>query len=106
TAIHYAHRLVAYVVLVSLGVFAWRLGRADDAGLRRWAAGFGAVALWQFASGLGNVVFDWPLAAAVAHTGGAAAMTVLLTLLLVRVAQARAAPAAQPAAATLPRVAS
>ena len=35
--------------------------------------------LWQFASGLSNVVLGWPLVAAVAHTGGAAALVVALT---------------------------
>jgi cytochrome c oxidase assembly protein subunit 15 len=35
--------------------------------------------LWQFASGLSNVVLGWPLVAAVAHTGGAAGLVVALT---------------------------
>jgi cytochrome c oxidase assembly protein subunit 15 len=38
---------------------------------------------------LGNVLLGWPFAAAVAHTAGAAALVVVLTLLL-----ARSAPAA------------
>jgi cytochrome c oxidase assembly protein subunit 15 len=37
------------------------------------------LALWQFASGLTNVVLDWPLLAAVGHTGGAAALVVVMT---------------------------
>ncbi|MCV4753936.1 COX15/CtaA family protein, partial [Escherichia coli] len=37
---------------------------------------------WQFATGLGNVVLGWPLLAAVAHTGGAAALIAVLTALL------------------------
>ena len=36
----------------------------------------------QFFTGLSNVVFDWPLLAAVLHTGGAAAMVVTLTWVL------------------------
>jgi cytochrome c oxidase assembly protein subunit 15 len=43
-----------------------------------------AIAAWQAASGLGNVVLGWPLFAAVAHTGGAAALVVVLTLLIAR----------------------
>jgi hypothetical protein len=42
----------------------------------RWIAG---LALWQFATGLSNVVLGWPLVAAVSHTGGAAALVVVLT---------------------------
>ncbi|MDO9385009.1 MAG: hypothetical protein Q7T86_19350, partial [Hyphomicrobiaceae bacterium] len=41
-----------------------------------WAGG---LALWQFATGLSNVVLGWPLVAAVSHTGGAAALVVVLT---------------------------
>jgi cytochrome c oxidase assembly protein subunit 15 len=81
TAIHYTHRLAAYVVLAALGWLAWRL---HAAGARRFGLGLAGVALWQFATGLSNVVLGWPLAAAVAHTGGAAATAVLLTVLLAR----------------------
>jgi len=91
TAIHYTHRLAAYVLLAALALLAWRL---QAAGQRRFAFGLALVALWQLASGLSNVVLGWPLVAAVAHTGGAAALVVLLTVLLVR-----ARP--QPAAATV-----
>ncbi|MBC7683414.1 MAG: COX15/CtaA family protein, partial [Ferruginibacter sp.] len=41
-----------------------------------WLAG---LTLLQFATGLSNVVLGWPLLAAVAHTGGAAALVVVLT---------------------------
>jgi cytochrome c oxidase assembly protein subunit 15 len=76
TAIHYAHRLVAYAVFVVLGVLAWRLRHGP---LRPAAKAIAWIALWQFASGLSNVVLGWPLVAAVAHTGGAAALVVALT---------------------------
>jgi cytochrome c oxidase assembly protein subunit 15 len=77
TAIHYAHRLMAYAVLLALAWLAWRLHRA--AALRvqaRWLVG---LALLQLATGLSNVVLGWPLLAAVLHTGGAAALVVVLT---------------------------
>lgn len=97
TAIHYVHRLGAYVVLAAVALLAWRLaaaGRAQPA-LTRWAWILGGVALWQLGSGLSNVFLGWPLVAAVAHTGGAAALVAGLTVLLTRVRQARrAAPAA------------
>lgn len=76
TAIHYTHRLVAYLLFAVLGVLAWKL-RAD--GMRVFAKWIALLALWQLASGLSNVVLDWPLVAAVAHTGGAAALVVVLT---------------------------
>ncbi len=92
TAIHYVHRLAAYVVLAALAGLAialWRAG-ADEPTLRNWAAAIGGAAAWQLASGLSNVVLGWPLVAAVAHTGGAAMIVVLLTMLLTRAHQARA----------------
>ncbi|MBE2242551.1 MAG: COX15/CtaA family protein [Burkholderiaceae bacterium] len=92
TAIHYVHRLAAYVVLAALAGFAialWRAG-AGQPPLRNWAAAIGGAAAWQLASGLSNVVLGWPLIAAVAHTGGAAMIVVLLTMLLARAHQARA----------------
>ena len=92
TAIHYAHRLSAYVVLAALTLLAWRLRASGDPALRPWAMGLAGVALWQLASGLSNVVLGWPLLAAVAHTGGAAMLVVLLTSLLAS-AQRQPAPA-------------
>jgi heme a synthase len=77
TAIHYVHRMMAAVALVLLGVLAWVLNR--DKTMRapsRWIAALGGL---QLATGLGNVVLDWPLAAALLHTGGAAALVVVLT---------------------------
>ena len=81
TAIHYVHRLFAYVALLALALLAWRLRRvAGDVPVRRAQARWlGGLALLQFATGLSNVVLDWPLVAAVLHTGGAAALIVVLT---------------------------
>src|SRR4051812_14550111 len=76
TAIHYTHRLVAYALFVVLGVLAWRLRGGALHQFSRIVAG---LALWQFATGLSNVVLGWPLVAAVSHTGGAAALVVALT---------------------------
>ncbi|MET3497388.1 COX15/CtaA family protein [Variovorax boronicumulans] len=77
TAIHYVHRLMAYVVFVALGVLALRLRRIGS--LRPQAHWLAGLALLQLATGLGNVLLGWPLAAAVLHTGGAAALAVVLT---------------------------
>jgi cytochrome c oxidase assembly protein subunit 15 len=77
TAIHYIHRLMAYAVFAAIALLAWRLRAVPP--LRpqaRWLAG---LALMQLATGLGNVLLGWPLVAAVLHTGGAAALAVVLT---------------------------
>ncbi|AMO22786.1 COX15/CtaA family protein [Ramlibacter solisilvae] len=76
TAIHYAHRLVAYLVLAALAVLAWRLQRTALQRQGQWIA---TLALLQLATGLSNVVLGWPLLAAVLHTGGAAALVTVLT---------------------------
>ncbi|MCW5631444.1 MAG: COX15/CtaA family protein [Rhodoferax sp.] len=92
TAIHYAHRLMAYVVLAVLALLAWRLARID--GLRRLARWIGGLAALQLATGLGNVVLGWPLIAALLHTGGAAALVVVITWAVAstRSAQRQASP--------------
>ena len=119
TAIHYAHRLMAVLMLVAAGVLAWVLNRSgglngssglidgdgasqgatlnsdgngngggksggknsgkSGTGLRtqsRWIAGLIGL---QLATGLSNVVFDWPLLAALLHTGGAGALVMVMT---------------------------
>ncbi len=77
TAIHYTHRLAAYAVFALLGLLAWRLRHVPALRTQaRWIAG---LALWQFGTGLSNVVLGWPLVAAVSHTGGAAALVLVLT---------------------------
>jgi len=105
TAIHVVHRLGAAVVLVAVGGLAWRLGASGDAEQHRWARALGVVLLWQMLTGLSNVVLDWPLVAAVGHTGGAAALVVVLTMMITRSRRSGTpldAPAATP---TTPRVA-
>jgi cytochrome c oxidase assembly protein subunit 15 len=101
TAIHLAHRLGALAVLGMLGALVWRLLASGMASQRRWAAVLIGVAVWQFASGVSNVLLGWPLAAAIAHTGGAAVLVTLLTVMLVRAHQAREA---RPVAPTAPVV--
>jgi cytochrome c oxidase assembly protein subunit 15 len=91
TAIHYMHRLAAYVVLAAMAGFAWRLFASGDAALRPWAVATAAIALWQLGSGLSNVVLGWPLIGAVAHTAGAAAWVTLLTMLITRAHQTHTA---------------
>ena len=77
TAIHYVHRLSAYVVFAAMLVVAARLYKIQA--LRSSALWLAGLAALQVATGLGNVLLGWPLAAAVMHTGGAAALVVVLT---------------------------
>nr|WP_315426669.1 COX15/CtaA family protein [uncultured Albidiferax sp.] len=92
TTIHYSHRLVAYVVLLALLALAWRLHRHPAT--RRQARWLAALTLLQFATGLSNVVQGWPLLAAVSHTGGAAALVVVMTWTVC--AQRHARPSSRP----------
>jgi heme a synthase len=98
TAIHMVHRIGAAVVFTAMALLVWRLHADGQASTRRWAHIITAVAAWQLVSGLSNVVLGWPLIAAVAHTGGAAALVTLLTVLLTRAHQAARMAFAQPVA--------
>jgi cytochrome c oxidase assembly protein subunit 15 len=77
TAIHYVHRLMAYLVLVVLVGLAWQLNRTPI--WRSHSRVLAALVGLQLATGLSNVVFNWPLLAALLHTGGAAALVLTLT---------------------------
>jgi len=87
TAIHYIHRTFAWVVAVLLVLLAVRAWNAP--GLARAARLLAALVLLQFASGIANVVFDWPLFAAVLHNAGAAALVATLVMLNYRLSLAR-----------------
>jgi len=69
-------------------LLAWRLYASHESPQQRWAGALVAVAVWQFASGLSNVVLGWPLVAALAHTAGAAALITLLAVMQARARQA------------------
>jgi len=99
TGIHYVHRLFAYLVLAALLALAGHLW--SQPGARPSARWLLALAGLQLATGLSNVVLDWPLLSAVGHTGGAAALVVVMTGLL---AGTRTAPSSVGAPAlTVPR---
>lgn len=85
TAIHFTHRLLAALTVVVLASLAWRL--RGLAALRQPARWLGALLLLQVVTGLSNVVLDWPLLAAVLHTGGAGALLVTLVWILALTAQ-------------------
>ena len=76
-AIHIVHRSFAFIVFAVVGFAAWRMWQL--LALRTLARGLAALLALQLVTGLSNVVLGWPLLAAVAHTGGAAGMVLLLT---------------------------
>ncbi|MCE4538381.1 COX15/CtaA family protein [Pelomonas sp. P7] len=84
-AIHMAHRIGAAVVFCALIALAWVL-RGPAPAWSRWLLAAGG---WQLATGLSNVVLDWPIVAALGHTGGAALLLALLTTLLARLQKGR-----------------
>jgi cytochrome c oxidase assembly protein subunit 15 len=94
-AIQMAHRLFAAVVVVAVLALAWRLWRAPPVAGRRTAALLVGLLVLQVLSGLSNVLLDWPLVAALAHSAGAAALVALLVALGCR-ASVRALPGPAP----------
>jgi len=106
TAIHQTHRIGAGVLLALLTWLVVRLATSGDVEPRRWALALAGVGLWQLGTGLGNVLLGWPLAAAVAHTGGAAALAVIVTAMLCRARSAQKAGAGHRHATVSARAAS
>ncbi|QWD90643.1 heme A synthase [Polynucleobacter sp. MWH-Braz-FAM2G] len=79
--IHWAHRLFAVVVLIvlgALGLKALQLATPVLSDLSRVAKLMLGVLLLQIATGISNVVFQWPLLAALLHTAGSAALVFCL----------------------------
>lgn len=93
TAIHVVHRVGALIVALAIGALAWALQRR---GRRRAARVLAGLLVWQIGSGISNVVLDWPLAAALAHTAGAAALVATLAALSVVKPRRQAQTPAQP----------
>ena len=98
-AIHWTHRAFALVVFSTVAWTAALVLRDPqrDTGtvqLARWLLG---LLLLQLLSGISNVIFSWPVAVAVLHNGGAAALALTLALLHTRLAP-RPTPALAPSA--------
>ncbi len=95
-AVHMVHRWFAVVAAAVVIWLALRLLRDTDAGVRRYGWGLVALLVAQLASGLSNVVLGWPLAAALAHSAGAAAFVLVLASLLARSARRRTVHSTRP----------
>jgi heme a synthase len=85
-AIHWVHRSSAAVVLAVAVWVLLKLKQADALKLERRA--IMALLTLQIATGLGNVLLNYPLLAAVLHTAGAAALVLVLVRLLAKMHRA------------------
>ncbi|MBU3600873.1 heme A synthase [Polynucleobacter sp. AM-25C3] len=82
--IHWAHRVFALIALAAigfLGVSALQLSNAALLGMGRIAKLLLALLILQALTGISNVVFQWPLLAALMHTAGSAALVFCLVRL-------------------------
>ncbi|MFN4292018.1 MAG: COX15/CtaA family protein [Permianibacter sp.] len=87
-AIHSAHRLGAWLVLLVVGWLVWRLWRQGGAG-PRYAALIGGLLTVQILLGISNVVFGLPLWVAVAHNNVGALLMISLLLTLLATARGK-----------------
>ena len=83
TAIHWVHRMFAWIVAAALVWLAFKALKIT--GLKNIARSILAATVLQILTGLLTVVFQWPLALAVIHNAGAALMVLLLSMLNYRV---------------------
>jgi cytochrome c oxidase assembly protein subunit 15 len=82
--IHWAHRVFAIIVLVVLALFSISVLRVSNPALSKMsniAKLLLALLALQLITGISNVVFQWPLAAALMHTAGSAALVFCLVRL-------------------------
>jgi cytochrome c oxidase assembly protein subunit 15 len=98
-AIHWTHRTFAVVALLALAWLAWRAHAG--ASTRRAGVWLATLLVLQMATGMSNVIFEWPLMLAVMHNGGAAALVAVVVALNYRAWQPQMHPvsAQQPGAA-------
>ena len=82
--IHWTHRVFAVVAIAALGllgVSALQLSNAALSGMGKIAKLLLGLLILQALTGISNVVFQWPLLAALMHTGGSAALVFCLVRL-------------------------
>ena len=77
TAIHWAHRMFALLVVVAVAWGAFKALRV----MRKLAIGIAVLLALQFSLGVGNVMFSLPLPLAAAHNAGAALLLASLVVL-------------------------
>ncbi|MGV0962487.1 MAG: COX15/CtaA family protein [Polynucleobacter sp.] len=82
--IHWAHRVFAVVAIAALsllGVSALQLSNSALSGMGKIAKLLLGLLILQAITGISNVVFQWPLLAALMHTAGSAALVFCLVRL-------------------------
>ncbi len=80
-AIHWAHRVFAVLVLLTLSFLTFSASRGAGSVLpqvSKLSKLLFALLILQVLTGISNVVFQWPLLAALMHTGGSAALVFCL----------------------------
>jgi cytochrome c oxidase assembly protein subunit 15 len=82
TAVHMLHRMLAVLTFSVMVGLVLRMRR--HTALEKLVRMFGLLVLLQATTGISNVVLDWPLLAAVVHTGGAGALVIVLVGLWMR----------------------
>ena len=82
--IHWAHRVFAVVAIAALsllGISALQLSNSASSGMGKIAKLLLGLLILQALTGISNVVFQWPLLAALMHTAGSAALVFCLVRL-------------------------
>jgi cytochrome c oxidase assembly protein subunit 15 len=79
--IHWTHRVGAIFASTVLLFVAIKVIRHPEPKVQFWGKAIVALLALQIATGISNVVFQWPLVAALLHTGGAAAILFCLVRL-------------------------
>jgi cytochrome c oxidase assembly protein subunit 15 len=81
-AIHWTHRVGAIFAVLAVFYLAFRLWLISKTNptstMKLWAMSLLGLGLLQVITGMSNIILDWPLLAAVLHTGGAAAMVFVM----------------------------
>jgi heme a synthase len=85
-AIHWTHRAFALAAVLVVALLVWRTWHIE--GLARLARVLLALLALQLLTGTSNVVLQWPLALAVAHSGGAALLVGVLVMMWARASRA------------------
>lgn len=90
TAIHWTHRTFGWLAFAAIGWLVWRARKVEAT--RDLAHAIAALLVAQFATGVSTVLFQWPLAIAISHSAGAAALIAALAAVNVRAWQAPRVP--------------
>ncbi|MEY3832169.1 MAG: hypothetical protein RJA82_1117, partial [Pseudomonadota bacterium] len=79
--IHWTHRVGAIFASIVLLLLAIKALRHSQSNISFWGKAILGLLALQIITGISNVVFQWPLVAALLHTGGAAAILFCLVRL-------------------------